>query len=219
MLPQTITIDGPAGAGKGTVGKFLAKALDFVYVDSGLFYRYAAWNAENDLAKIDESFFVPVLSYLQNPTLEPDWLPFVRKESTGALASRMSTNIELRACINGVIRAFAQTHSIVIDGRDTGTVLFPNATLKLFITADVHIRAKRRLAEMRQVSITQISADDPELRVYADKIEERDRHDKTRAIAPLKQAPDAIIIDTSKMNVEEANVHILQVVQQYLNTD
>lgn len=218
MTPIVITIDGPAGSGKGTVGRFLAQELDVFYVDSGLFYRYYAWKQTQapQATELGSDFFKPVSEYIAGKTPVPDWLHLVRQEKVGALAAKVSADPALREAVGAAIHAIAQQRSLVIDGRDTGTVLFPEATVKIFLTASPQARAMRRLAEMRGVDVCTIPADDPDLASYEASLQERDAQDRQRSIGPLVQAPDAVVLDSSNFSISEQNAAALAIVRARL---
>lgn len=218
-----IAIDGPAGSGKGTIGKILARSFHFVYIDSGLFYRYLANQYRFDLSPLNlhqqikkessSDFFAPIYQYLKAPDLISPLIHTLKEEETGVLASQISSIPKIRHFIARAIQDFSQSNSIVIDGRDTTTVLFPSATIKFFVTATPEIRARRRILEMKQ------DPEDPSIfQHYLNEITQRDQNDSNRTIAPLVQAPDAILIDTSTYTIEEAGALAIQIVHKRLVT-
>ncbi|MDR1208285.1 MAG: (d)CMP kinase, partial [Holosporales bacterium] len=156
---RVIAIDGPASSGKGTVAAYLAKELQYIHVDSGLFYRYFAHvcsqtddnaSVENTLRKAQQNvveFFKHVLQSFYNKQEGVQIITALKTETCGQMASTLSANGDVRQCVNAAIRSIDQ--NIVIDGRDTTTVIFPNADVKLFITADIQARAKRRMLEAK----------------------------------------------------------------------
>jgi cytidylate kinase len=205
MDHKVVAIDGPAGAGKGTIARFLAKKLNFIYIDSGLFYRYYAYKEESLTAedlKRTENFFAPVFQYLQ--TGKSDVIPLLKTEECGNKASKAAIIAEVRDFVNKSIRAFSAKENIIIDGRDVATVIFPDATVKLFITASIDERARRRLLENEGVNERDTAVIAAKLPEYVDKIKKRDERDTSRVIAPLEQASDAIMLDTSNLAIDEA---------------
>ena len=200
-----IAVDGPTASGKGTIAKALATHFGLPHLDTGLLYRAVGWqvaaqggnpdSAQDTLAGCD---FPPEL--LRNAEL--------RSEATGGLASRVSVHPEVRAALYERQRSFAlQQGGAVLDGRDIGTVIAPEAEVKLFITASTQERAARRYAEMRDagqdVTLESILAD----------LERRDERDKGRDAAPLTVAPDAAVIDTSALGREESIARAIEVAE------
>lgn len=194
-----IAIDGPAGSGKGTIARFLAKELELTYVDSGLLYRYWAWKAVangGDVAKISAEGFEPVWAFLKTGEDLEGIVRQLRQEAVGQQASQVSQNPTVREHVTQAIRAFAQANSLVIDGRDTTTVIFPQAEIKLFVTATLEARARRRCLEMEE-PLDRVA-------VYERQIQKRDEQDTSRPVAPLRQASDALVLDTSDMTIAQA---------------
>lgn len=183
-----IAVDGPAASGKGTIARALAAHYGLPYLDTGLLYRAIGWRAGNNA---DEA---AVLAAAR--ALEPAWLgdPEIRSEAAAARASIVSMMPEVRAALLGRQRAFAaQSEGAVLDGRDIGTVVAPEASAKLFVTAHIETRARRRAAELGRPFET----------VLAD-LAERDRRDAARATAPLARAHDAHLLDTTQMAIGDA---------------
>lgn len=206
-----IAIDGPTASGKGTVTARVAQELGWHVLDSGALYRLAAWTVldqnidANDLAavslaarRMDIRFEADAI-YLagQNVT------SLIRQEHVGNLASRLAPAAALREALLERQRAFRQQPGLVADGRDMGTVVFPDAELKIFLVADVHARAQRRCEQLRQRG--QVP---DEAAVLAD-LKERDARDIDRTVAPLKPADDAHQIDSSRLTVEETVAAVL----------
>ena len=191
-----IAVDGPTASGKGTIAKALAAHFGLPHLDTGLLYRAVGYQCAQDggepnsLADAHAACAFPD-SLLDNPEL--------RSEAVGALASKVSVHSAVRKALYERQRAFAeQDGGAVLDGRDIGTVIAPDADVKLFVTASVTARAQRRFAEMRsqgrEVTLEDITAD----------IARRDARDMNRADAPLKPAVDALIFDTTNFGKEEA---------------
>ena len=205
---KNIAIDGPAGAGKSTLAVNLARALDYRYVDTGAIYRTIAWHfsmcgiGPRDKDNIhrflgDALIEVHYVDGAQRMLLNGrDVTDELRTPELSAFASAVSANGEVRSYLLQMQRALARRHNVVMDGRDIGTVVLPRADLKLFVTASPEVRARRRLAELQargqQAALGQVLAD----------IRARDEADSTRKIAPLRQAEDAILLDTSDMDAE-----------------
>ena len=206
----SVAIDGPAGAGKSTIARRAAERMRFVYVDTGAIYRtigYAAFS--NGIARENTAGIAALLpslrvalrweNGLQHMDLNgTDVTAHIRRPEISTYASVCAAIPEVRAFLLDTQREIAKTHSVVMDGRDIGTVVLPQADVKIFLTASAEVRAKRRYLELQEKG-----APDTYEAVLADMIE-RDRRDTGRAIAPLKQASDAILLDTSTMNLEES---------------
>lgn len=200
-----ITIDGPSGVGKGTLAQYLTSKTGFHLLDSGAIYRALAFGAVKNKLALDD---VPGLVALAE-TLPVEFVATsilyegedvtskVRTEEVAGVASSVAVIPEVRAALMARQKAFAELPGLVADGRDMGTVVFPNADLKLYLTASAEIRAERRVNQLKNqgvsANIHQITRD----------IEERDQRDLNRKTAPLKPADDAIIVDTSNLNIED----------------
>ena len=198
-----IAIDGPAASGKGTLAKTLAMALGYDYLDTGTLYRAVAkLAADANLVHPDGSFTeTDIVEIARNLTLPLGNSDGLRTSEIAQIASKIASNIAVREALIDKQRQFAKTppngKGAVLDGRDIGTVILPDADLKLYIDADVEVRAKRRFLELSAKDETISQA-----QILADLIE-RDTRDKTRKTAPLIPAPDAQIIDTSEMSAQE----------------
>lgn len=211
-----ITIDGPGGTGKGTIGLLLARKLGWHFLDSGAVYRVLAYAAgqkgvsledEATLArmgsKLDLQFDIAPDSKLAKAVWEgKDVTAEIRTESCGNNASRIAVFPAVRQALIECQRSFQKPPGLVTDGRDMGTVIFPHAALKIYLEASVEERAKRRYLQLKAQGIN-VSLD-----MLCEELNQRDKRDKERTIAPLKPAPDAVIIDTTHLKVEE----VLQVV-------
>ncbi len=211
----TIAIDGPAGAGKTTIAKRAARKLSFVYVDTGAMYRAIALSMLRRSVDVgDEKALKAALDEIdvsiryengeQRVCLnQEDVTGLIRTEEVSEMTSRTSAKPQVRAKLTDLQRSLAAHENVIMDGRDIGTMILPDADLKIFLTASVETRAQRRYLEQKAkgepCSLSQI----------ADDIRERDYRDTHRDAAPLRQAEDAILIDTSDMTVEEAVSEIL----------
>lgn len=207
-----ITIDGPGGAGKGTLCRLLAHDLGFNFLDSGALYRLLVvaaahhgidLNQEASLCVLGEHMDVQFI--LDNPMNPPktifegsDVSDEIRLETTGNQASKLAANPAIRDALLNRQRAFLQPPGLVTDGRDMGTVVFPHADLKIFLTASAQIRAERRFKELQGKQM------DVKLSHLLEEIQARDERDANRSVAPLKPAEDAIIIDTTHLDITEA---------------
>jgi cytidylate kinase len=201
---NVIAIDGPAAAGKGTIAAFLARRLGYIHIDSGLFYRYFA---EQMRGCDDLEFFDPLIHFIQTGKDPGGIIPKLRTESCGQKASKVSQDPQVRQYVNAAVRSIKG--NAVIDGRDTATVIFPNATVKLFVTADVETRAQRRMLDEHGLL--------EDLQKYTNAIINRDKNDTLRTIAPLVSAKDAILLDTSGLTIKEMCEKSLEIVRTLLN--
>lgn len=201
-----IAVDGPTASGKGTIARALAARFGLPHLDTGLLYR--AVGRQVALAGGDPDSEADALAACAFPdSLLDD--PDLRSEATGGLASRVSVHPQVRRALFQRQRAFAtQPGGAVLDGRDIGTVIAPEAQAKLFVTASVEARAQRRFREMqetgRTVTLAEIAAD----------LAARDERDRTRAEAPLVAASDAVVLDTSALTREEAIAEAVRIVEQ-----
>ncbi|MGH6785887.1 MAG: (d)CMP kinase [Novosphingobium sp.] len=201
-----IAVDGPTASGKGTIAKALAAHFGLPHLDTGLLYRAVGWQCFLDGGDPDNGG--DALAACSFPcSLLGD--PELRSEATGGYASRVSVHPAVRAALYERQRAFAcQPGGAVLDGRDIGTVIAPEAGLKLFVVASVPARAERRFREMqaqgREVSLAEIAAD----------LEARDARDRTRAEAPLVAAADAVLLDTSDLSPDAAIARSIALAEQ-----
>lgn len=208
-MGYNIAIDGPAGAGKSTVAKRVAKELGFVYVDTGAMYRALAVYflkqglKPEDTEKIARSCSEAKVSIAYEEGVQQVYLngenvtALLRTEEVGNMASVSSAIKEVRAQLLELQRELARTQDVVMDGRDIGTNILPNADVKVYLTASVETRAQRRYLELKEKGVA------CDLQEIAHDIEERDTRDMNREIAPLKQAEDAVYVDSSQMSIDE----------------
>ena len=195
----TIAIDGPAAAGKGTVSKAVAAHFGFMHLDTGLLYRAVGAKVLAGMEPVEAALT------LDAQDLENDAL---RTPSVAQAASKVAVIAEVRAALLDFQRSFAaRAGGAVLDGRDIGTVICPDAHVKLFVTASAQVRAERRFAELSARGI-----DDSFDQVLAD-VQARDKRDRERVEAPLRPADDAVTIDTSDLSIEQAVAQAVAVVQ------
>ena len=210
MIKSVIAIDGPAGAGKSTIAKMAAKELNYIYIDTGAMYRGVAWLVlqkyntpvtTKDILSVLENIDIH-LAYDQNGTMlvyvnHQDVSTKIRTPEVTALVSQVAAISQVRAKMVELQRKMAQKGAVLMDGRDIGTCVLPNADLKIYLTASVEERARRRAKELQEkgydVDVEKIKQD----------ITMRDEADMNREISPLKQADDAILLDTTNMNIQE----------------
>lgn len=204
-----IAIDGPAGAGKSTIAKHLAKELSFIYVDTGAMYRsMALYFMRNGIAKEDEAAIsdacktVEVSIAYENGEQQvllngENVSKEIRKEEVGKMASATSVYKEVRTKLVELQQKLAADKDVIMDGRDIGTCVLPNAQVKIYLTASVETRAERRYQELQEKGVA------CDLEVIKKDIADRDYQDMHREISPLKQAEDAILVDSSDMGIEE----------------
>ena len=203
-----ITVDGPSGTGKGTICSRLAYFLKWNFLDSGALYRVLAIAAERNqiksedelvqlIDKLDVKFKINDIESMAEVFFDGEVVTDeIRSETCGKSASVIAPIVVVRKALLIQQRAFCKEPGLIADGRDMGTVVFPNAKLKIFLTANIEERAKRRFKQLKQGGIGVTLR-----RVYTE-IAERDKRDSTRSVSPLKPAEDAIVIDTSTLDVK-----------------
>jgi cytidylate kinase len=210
-----IAVDGPGGSGKGTITTRLARHLGWHFLDSGALYRLTALSAINKHADLDNEAELGAIAAgleihfdtTKNGVVaildDEDVSDRLRQEDTGAVASKIATVAAVRAALAGRQRQFRQLPGLVADGRDMGTVIFPDAILKIFLTASAEIRAQRRYKQLKdkgeRVKLTRLFRE----------IKTRDLRDQSRSIAPLRPAEDAVIIDSTKLSIDEVFEKVL----------
>lgn len=209
-MSYSIAIDGPAGAGKSTIAKMIAKKMDYIYVDTGAMYRAMALYFIRNGIKADEIDKINSACKDVNVTIKyengeqivllngENVNGLIRTEEVGSMASATSVNKEVRLKLVELQRELAETSNVVMDGRDIGTYVLPNANVKVFLTAGSRVRAERRYKEL------QAKGENCDLDVIEKDIIERDERDMNREMAPLRQAEDATLVDSSYMTIEEA---------------
>lgn len=203
-----IALDGPSGAGKSTVAKALAKRLDIIYLDTGAMYRSLAYVAVKQGIDVnDEAAVKPMLDNLDMKIITGDSqqiivngenvTPFIREHYVSKAASDISALPAVRIKLVEIQREIAKNDCVVLDGREIGTYVLPDAKYKFFITATPEVRAKRRFEELKA------KGDAPSYEKVLEDIKVRDYNDSHRAFAPLKQADDAVLVDTTNMSIDE----------------
>lgn len=215
-MGYNVAIDGPAGAGKSTIAKLVAKEKGYIYVDTGAMYRGLAIHfLENGIEAEEKEKIAEACKdadvtiryedgqqqvYLNGKNITAK----LREEAVGNMASKSSAIPEVRAKLLELQRELARKEDVIMDGRDIGTCVLPDADVKVFLTASVETRAKRRYDELVEKGVA------CDLEEIARDIAERDERDSTREIAPLKQAEDAVLVDSSYMTIEEVVAAIVK---------
>ena len=211
-----IAIDGPAGSGKSTIAKLVAKRLNYRYIDTGAMYRAVAWTAQKkglsltdetamaELARSLKIEFVPgadgqsVLVDGENATTD------LKNETVGKRAATVAAQKSVREVLVARQRQIGETGNVVMDGRDIGTVVFPQANKKFFFVADAEERGRRRYEELKSKN------PDLDLKIIIEEIRQRDHEDCNRKISPLVRAEDALEVDTTRLSIEEVTDHVLK---------
>ena len=219
-MSYSVAIDGPAGAGKSTIAKMVAKKLGFIYVDTGAMYRAMALHLlrkgipATDSAAIsaaceDADITIQYQNGEQVVLLNGENVNgLIRTEEVGNMASSSSTNGDVRKKLVSLQQKLAKTAEVIMDGRDIGTVVLPDANVKIYLTAGSDVRAKRRYDELTA------KGEICDLQKIEKDIIERDERDMNREISPLKQADDAILVDSSYMTIEEVAETIISLIKK-----
>ena len=215
----SVAIDGPSGVGKSSVSKKIAEIFGFLHLNTGDLYRCVAYYVKKNGVPLGQLDF-----YLKNIKISlnfdngykrtmlngEDVTDFLKDEEIAKLASEISEQRSVRDFLLFVQRDTAKNNNVVMDGRDVGTVVLPKATVKIFLTADVRVRAKRRFLELKEKGNEEVSYEG-----VLSSLIQRDSRDLSRKIAPLKKAPDAILIDTSNLTFEESVFKIGNIINKY----
>ena len=218
-MTKIITIDGPSGSGKGTVSRMIADKLSFNYLDSGALYRLLTIAASrrkvdtNDVTALsmlaehmDIRFITSADGHFKALLEEEDVTAEMRTEDTGVRASKIAAYNEVRGALLKRQRSFACGEGLIADGRDMGTVVFPEADLKIYLTASIDERANRRYKELIE------KGEDVSLRALAEQVRARDERDMNREVSPLVAAEDAIELDSSLMSAKEVLETVLHII-------
>lgn len=219
MKKIVVAIDGPAGAGKSTIAKLVAEKLGYAYIDTGAMYRSVAWKFLQTGKDFDEDListlaktmvieFKPEASVNRVFVDGAEVTEAIRSAEVTANVSRVAAIGAVREAMVAQQRRMGESGGVLMDGRDIGTVVFPKAQLKIFLTASVEERALRRYKELKA------KGQDVDLAQLKEDIASRDKQDSERAISPLRQAEDALLLDTSHMNIEQVTAKILHLVEE-----
>ena len=218
---RSIAVDGPSGAGKSTLARMLAKSLGYLYVDTGAIYRTVGLAAyRNGISPEDSAAVIGMLPglsidlrhgtdglqhmYLDNEDVSQE----IRLPEISRYASVVSAYPEVRAYLLEMQRRLAREHSVIMDGRDIGTVVLPDAEVKVFLTASAEERARRRMLELQQRGTPEPYED------ILRAIQERDWNDTHRAAAPLRQAEDAVLLDTTELDFTQSEEALLRIIRE-----
>lgn len=207
-----ITIDGPAASGKGTIAARVARSLGFHYLDSGALYRLATFAALKHGVSLDDAAALAAQAANLDPVFDGEKILFegedvstaIRSEAVSSATSQVAAIPEVREALFNLQRRFARAPGLVADGRDMGTVIFPKAELKVFLTATARVRAERRYKQLVE------RGEAADLDALTRDLEARDKRDRERETAPLRAAIDAYILDTSEMDIESVEKKVLE---------
>lgn len=221
-----ICVDGPTASGKGTIAQQVARTLTFHLLDSGALYRLTALAALEAEADLDDEVAIAALARGLTPVFEPqvdggtrirldgrDVTGELRAEEVGMAASRVAALPAVRQALLTLQRAFREPPGLVADGRDMGTVVFPDARLKIFLTASAAERAQRRYKQLKEKGV------DANLPALLRDIEDRDARDRGRASAPLVPAEDAVVIDSTEQSIAEVTAEVVRLTRQRLDRE
>jgi len=212
QLPQVIAIDGPTASGKGTIAQRVAAVLGWHYLDSGALYRIVGLLALREAVSLDDGLALSRLAGQIEPVFQGERILLsgedialaIRAEQVGTAASRVAVHPPLRAVLVELQRRFRRSPGLVADGRDMGTVIFPDAYLKVFLTASAASRAQRRYKQLIEKGFSAKLSD-----LLRD-LEERDARDSARAVAPLKPAEGALVLDSTNLSIEQTVEAVLE---------
>lgn len=217
---RNVAIDGPAGAGKSTLARRAAQKLGYLYIDTGAMYRTVALRVLRAGARPDAP--EQVIPLLQGLEIGMDYSPegeqrmflngenvsdAIRVNRVSEAASQVSAIPEVRTFLLEHQRKLARENSVIMDGRDIGTVILPNADVKIFLTAAPEARAQRRVRDL------ELRGQTADFETILDEIRQRDERDRNRSVAPLKQAEDAVLLDTTELNLEESLSALLKLIE------
>ena len=213
--PFVVTIDGPAGSGKGTISKLVSKTLGFSYLDSGAIYRIIALNAKaknlntNQITQILELIDGLEINFADEKVFlgSKDITDLIRSELIGKFASQIAKNELIREKILGLQKSFFKPPGLVADGRDMGTVVFPEAKVKIFLTASIEERANRRYKQLI------LKENNVNLSDLIERIKLRDESDTNRKISPLKTAKDAYLIKTDNLSINQSFEKVMEIIK------
>lgn len=217
--PFIITIDGPAGAGKGTISKLVSQNMGFHYLDSGAIYRVIAFEANqkglatDQISQITELIDEIDIQFIGDKIFltDKDVSELIRSEDIGKFASEIAKNEEIRKNILEFQKSFFKPPGLVADGRDMGTVIFPKAKVKIFLTASIQERANRRYKQLI------LKEKDVNLTDLFQRIKLRDESDKNRKISPLKAANDAYLVKTDNLSIKQSYEKVMEIIKSKID--
>lgn len=219
-IGMVIAIDGPSGAGKSTTARLLAERLGYLYIDTGAMYRAVGWKTKQEGVDPSQEERLELLCRRTDVTIGHDGRgqrifvdgkdvsDLIRTPEMGMLASTVSKSPAVRKRLLSLQRELGRSGGVVMDGRDIGTVIFPDADVKFFLDASAEERGRRRCLELRAKGL------DVDQAAVTDEIRARDAQDSTRSLAPLRQADDAILIDSSRLAVDEVLARMLAIIRK-----
>lgn len=219
MKKLTIAIDGPAGAGKSSVAKVLAARLHYLYIDTGAMYRAFTWAVQQQQIALDDTQALDKLLAAIDIRLQPltdlcrvfvngqEVTEAIRTQQVSSQVSAVAALPQVRKKLVALQQQIAKDGGVILDGRDIGTVVLPDADLKIFLTASVASRARRRYLEMQQKGSRETYEE------IAKSIQQRDDMDSHRAVSPLKKADDAVVVDNSELDLQQTAEAILQLIK------